>query len=206
MYIKLHIKVPALIERLYVWYLLRYRKKHYGCAFRRIKLFTDKDVDVKHRYAIVDPDDYRKLSQYNWQLYESESKNYYAVRLEGMKIVRMHRVVINAPAGKIVDHRDGEGLNNTKQNLRLATASQNRCNSRPKKNNSSKFKGVGFDKCKGKWRAFIAYNRKYKHLGYFNNEEDAAKAYDEAAKIYHGEFARLNFTTEDTENTKKYKL
>ncbi len=182
----LHIPVPDSIVRLGVAIVLRHRKKHYGCAFRRIKL-------TKGRYAIVDPEDYQKLSQDDWQLFETENKKCYAARIEGIKIEYMHRQIMNAPKGSIVDHRDHEGLNNTRDNLRFATRSQNSCNRKRLNYGSSKYRGV----CRGnecnKWRAYISFNGQRKYLGYFENEEDAAKAYDEAAKIYHGEFAVLNF-------------
>jgi hypothetical protein len=196
MYLKFQIKVPAIIESIILYFLLRYRKKHFGFAFRRIKLITDKDVDSKHRFAIVDPEDYQKLAGHNWLLCKNDSKNYYAVRLEGNNLVRMHRVIMNAPKGKIVDHRNHEGLDNTKRNLRFATHSQNVCNSRRTKKGSSKYRGVSWITRYKKWRAYIYYDGKYKCLGYFDNEEDAARAYDEAAKIYHGEFAMLNFPAE----------
>jgi uncharacterized protein (UPF0210 family) len=187
--IYLPIPVPEVIIRICVWFLLRHRKKRYGCAFMRIKL-------TKEKFAIVDPEDYQKLAGYNWQLFESKSENFYAVRNDGKKIVRMHRVIMNAPAGSIIDHRDRDGLNNTKQNLRFATPSQNCCNCRRPKNCSSKYRGVSFHIKIRKWRAEIRYNGIRRHLGYFENEDDAAKAYDQAAKIYHGEFAVLNFPDE----------
>lgn len=95
----------------------------------------------------------------------------------------------------LVDHINTDSLDNRKANLRLATHSQNSCNSRRDKSNTySRFRGVSFSKRKGKWFAAIRVNGKKTWLGYFANEEDAAKAYDEAAQKYHGEFARVNFS------------
>jgi len=192
---KIHFTIPypAFIERLAVAIVLHHRKKHYGFTFRRIKLVKSDLADAKHRYAIVDPEDYQKIVQDDWQLYDNHNSKYYAVRIEDCKIVFMHRQIMGNPVGKVIDHRNREGLDNRKSNLRLATRSQNNCNRGRLKNGSSKYRGVSRSKKRRKWRAGINYNGIYKHLGFFENEEDTARAYDEAAKIYHGEFATLNF-------------
>ena len=195
---------PAFIVRIGVWFLLRYRKKRYGTEFRRIKLSCGRK-GAKKQYTIVDPQDYQKLSQYDWQYYE-ESNGRRAIRLSGRQIFSMHREIMNAPAGFVIDHRDRNGLNNTKKNLRIATISQNNTNrGKTSKPTSSKYKGVCLIKTTGKWRAVIKHNRIYRHLGHFHNEEDAAKAYDKAAKKYHGEFAVLNFEQE-TADMPKYPI
>ena len=186
------IPYPTFIESLIVYFLLRYRKKHYGYPFRLIKLIQS-DKYAKPIYAKVDAGDYHKLSRFNWNLEESKSNGCYAVRHEHGKYISMHRVIMNAPKGSIVDHKDHDGLNNTKANLRFATHSQNVCNTiRIKKNATSKYRGVRKAR-ENKFQAYIQFQGKFIHLGTFENEEDAARAYDEAAKKYYGEFAVLNF-------------
>ena len=192
MYFSLKIKVPAIIESVIVYFLLRHRKKHKGYAFRRIKLINGK-VKQKIQYAVVDPEDYQKLSQYDWQFFEKNTRCYAAVFCDG-GILYMHRFIMNASKGQIIDHRNNEGLDNRKANLRFATISQNNYNKKPvTKNNTSRFRGVQKKKGRNKYHASIGCNGKHIYLGTFYNEEDAARAYDEAAKKYYGEFAILNF-------------
>jgi hypothetical protein len=103
-------------------------------------------------------------------------------------------MIMNPPKDKIVDHRNGESLDNRKENLRIAEHWQNCCNKRiNRKDKTSKYKGVGFNKRLKKWQANIHCKGKRIYLGLFENEVDAAKAYDTAAQVYHGEFAVLNF-------------
>jgi len=106
----------------------------------------------------------------------------------------MHRVIIDVPDNLFVDHINHNGLDNRKANLRPATPADNARYARyPKINTSSKYRGVWYNKQIKKWRAAILVNCKRKHLGYFKNEIDAAKAYDKAAKLYYKDFAILNF-------------
>lgn len=190
---ELKIYVPKFIETIFVYFLLRCRKIIYGCEFRKIKLFGCKSADWP-KFTKVDAQDYPKLAQFDWQLYNSH-KSFYAARIENGRIVYMHREIMNNPAGLFVDHKNREGLDNRKSNLRLATCRQNNCNS-IKKRGSSKYRGVSYCKRRRKWRATINFNGKHIWLGHFDSEEEAARAYDRAAKIYHGEFAALNFPEE----------
>ncbi|OHB78622.1 MAG: hypothetical protein A2Z25_16745 [Planctomycetes bacterium RBG_16_55_9] len=104
----------------------------------------------------------------------------------------MHRQLIQPGKGYVIDHINGCGLDNRRANLRLATVAQNAWNAR-KRNPRSGYKGVWLAKDKGLWRAAIVHHGKREHLGYFNDKRDAARAYDQAAKKYHGRFAALNF-------------
>lgn len=95
------------------------------------------------------------------------------------------------------DHRNGDGLDNRRANLREATQTQNMCNRQRRSGSSSGFKGVTWWKRDGKWKAQIGLAGKNHHLGYFSTAEEAARAYDDAARELHGEYATLNFPAPD---------
>jgi hypothetical protein len=105
---------------------------------------------------------------------------------------RLHRVIMLAPDGVWVDHIDGDGLNCRRSNLRLVTAWQNAINRRPQAGSASGFKGASIDKG-GRWRAGIQVRGKRLGLGCFASPEEAARAYDAAAREHYGEFAWVNF-------------
>ena len=111
------------------------------------------------------------------------------------KTVKLHRVILarmldrDLMAGEQVDHIDGNGLNNTRPNLRLATNAQNGANRRKSSNNTSGLKGVHWNKYAGKWRARIKVGGTIIHLGYFTDKDEAHAAYNAAAKKHFGEFA-----------------
>ncbi len=144
------------------------------------------------RFAIVDAADYDKLSKYKWWTL-CHHNTAYAVTLHKGKYLYMHRLVMDAPTGLVVDHIDHNGLNNTRKNLRLCTAKQNLYNRRPQKGGTSKYKGVSWKAQNRKFCVKIAYEGKQYHLGCFTDEKEAARAYDKKANELFGEFAYLNF-------------
>lgn len=150
------------------------------------------------KVALVDDADYEWLNQWKWSYLQSrrEGKGY-AIRSEAVgsgkdRMIYMHRAIMSPREGQRVDHRDGNGTNNRRRNLRLATQSQNLGNTDKRKTNKSGYKGVSWDRQMGKWVAHITKQYRCIHLGYFANKEEAARAYNVAARKYHGEFARLN--------------
>ncbi len=190
---RIEIKVPTRLDRICTWLILTYYRLRFGhsACFIHIKKF---------RFAIVDPYDYDYLRRYKWRLNRSNRTFYTFCTVSRGPILRpqvlfMHHLILPPPVGYLVDHRNHNGLDNRRSNLRLATHSQNSCNTRRDKSKTySRYRGVSFSKRKQKWFAAIRHNGKKIWLGYFKTEIEAARAYDEAARIYHKEFARLNFS------------
>lgn len=173
-------------------------------AVKLIPLSQGQYRGIKNRepkFVIVDEENYDFLIQWKWYC----SNTGYATRdvvvnRKNPRIVKkigMHRVLVNAIDGEMVDHINMIRLDNRKSNLRKCSYAENAWNRKkpkPRTSESSKYKGVSFEK-KGsyeRYKAEIRVNQKRISLGSFTNERDAALAYNEAAKKYHGEFARLN--------------
>lgn len=146
--------------------------------------------------VLVSEEDYDLVSQHRWHA-SKVGNTLYAKRSIGSqskgtrKIILMHRIIL--PSIPLIDHIDGNGLNNVRDNLRRASRSENARNRLPNQlYKSSKFKGVHWDKWANGWRAMIEVNRTRINLGRYKSEIEAAQAYDQGALKYFGTFARTN--------------
>jgi AP2 domain len=155
------------------------------------------------RVALVSESDFSTVCAYRWHVQhnlkpDGTPSNWYAIttarRGSGRVCLYMHQVLTGFG---ITDHINHDGLDNRRENLREATASQNVQNRRPQEGTSSRFKGVYFDPRRRNWRARIRIQKTKVSLGCFALEADAARAYDRAAAIAFGEFACTNFPVSD---------
>ncbi len=145
--------------------------------------------------ALVDDEDFDGLSRWKWCIAKTQSTIYAKRRRKNSKkcyTILMHRDIMLPDAGMVIDHIDGNGLNNQRYNLRICSQSQNMRNINSR-SGASKYKGVCRWGDSGRWKAEIRKNKHSLHLGVFNDELIAAQHYDEAAKILFREFALLNF-------------
>jgi hypothetical protein len=189
--ISLTLYMPAPLKRLVMSLALAYYRLCYGYSVWLIPV-------GQGRYAIVDADDYERLAKYKWQVQSNGHTLYayrYSSRSGGKKSQRvwMHNEIIAIPEGLVCDHINRKGLDNRKANVRSATSSQNCCNRHRRVKTTSRYRGVSQDTRSNKWIAQIRANGRNIHLGVFDDEVEAAKTYDTAARKYHGEFAVLNF-------------
>lgn len=141
--------------------------------------------------AVIDAADVPFVDGRNWCAIPNR-KTVYAVRAEvgrRGRHIHMHRTLLGFPSGFLIDHINGNGLDNRRSNLRLATPAQNQFNRGKTKNNSSGFKGVS--RSGDKWRAQIRVGGRLKHLGIFKTKIEAAAAYERASAQFHGEFGRV---------------
>jgi hypothetical protein len=143
-------------------------------------------------YVIVDDEDFEELSRFKWSVHVCKKKHttrLYARRVTAdNKTIHMHRVVAGAPDDRIVDHRDSNGLNNCRANLRVCTNAKNMLNAKSHADATSRFKGVCWDASREKWTARFRGD----FLGRFEKEEMAAVAYDAAAERYDAEYSLTN--------------
>lgn len=178
---------------------------------RRIKL-------TRGWTALVDNQDYERLSKHTWHVTILARKGVPAVGAARRSIeagrypdgrrrqrfVIMARVILNAPPDREVDHINrgrGRVIDNRRQNLRLATSQQNKHNQRVRRGGSSIYKGVDYHRKSRKWRAQITLNGKVTYIGIYPLETDAAYAYDAQARLHFGEFCHTNFPQQQQEVT-----
>lgn len=157
------------------------------------------EIRLENRGALttqVDNEDYTKLAQFKWYWRAGHGLNpgYVFRRVGGRKerrvYINMHREILQAPPDMLVDHIDGNGLNNQRSNLRLATPSQNLQNQRPRFGTKSGYKGVY--KVKAGWQAALQKDGKNYTFGTYETPREAANAYNAGALKHFGEFAHLN--------------
>ena len=152
---------------------------------------------TKGYHAMVDDEDFEWLSQWRWHARVAKHTVYAAGISNGKHGKRvglkMHRVIMGITDRNIqIDHKDRNGLNNTRENIRLSTARENGINRGSRKNSSSRFKGVSWDKGAARWLSAISINGKTRRIGLFEDEEEAARQFNNMARDHHGEFAVYN--------------
>lgn len=150
---------------------------------------------TQNKIALVSDGDYPLLMQWKWT-YLDNGRSGYAVRWEKRRTIYMHRQIMQAAAGQVIDHEDGNGLNNQRENLRVCNTSLNQVN-RATQQRAIPYRGVHRSKQTDRpWKAQIKAQRRVYHLGAFATQEEAARIYDRAALHFFGSFARLNFPGE----------
>lgn len=209
---RLKISIPESLDQIIVAPLMLLRRLWFSYPFRRISIVNSK------QYAIVDPADFYNLSEYPWWLAKRRDSFFRVIRLsnEGnsYRIIAMHRQIMQTElnanrsmlnASLVIDHINHNNLDNRRANLRVVTIAQNNRNRRSS-GGVSKYKGVTYHRENKLFIARITINRKRLFLGCFHNDIEAARAYDAAAKKYHGQYACLNFPTEEKQRGLKFIL
>lgn len=151
---------------------------------------------TKGLFAIIDEDCAEIVANKKWYAMKTNTGFYAATNAPMVsgkrgKTLLMHRLILGDESAPRCDHRNGDTLDNRRENLRPATISQNAANSK-RRFGTSKYRGVNWDKQRNLWAVFITIGTKRKNLGRYASEDDAGSAYNNAAKVAFGEFARLN--------------
>lgn len=151
------------------------------------------EIPLNHgEVAIIDDEDGECCSRFKWRVTRLRNGLTQYVTCFGKPVILMHRLLMNAQKGQLVDHKNGCGLDNRRENLRICSKSQNAQNSLLPRNNSTGIKGVRWFPRTGKWHAYIMLNQKQLHLGYFFDKELAQKARASAERKLFGDFSPLN--------------
>lgn len=174
---------------------------HWGwqCPSIRKELLRDDTCKIQlangRGVAIVDRADFDVVSRFSWYLH---SQGYAATKIGGVTAYMHHFILRKIPTGHVVDHANGDKLDNQRTNLRTASKRQNNHNSKKRTGTISQYRGITRHPHRdgSKWTAYVSKDGKRIYLGSFENEIDAARAYDTAALDAHGEFAKLNFPNE----------
>lgn len=152
------------------------------------------------KFATIDLTDYEIASPHKWYAHKCGRRWYAESRING-RMVKLHRFITDCPDGLEVNHINGDGLDNSRENLQVCTPQQQTfAYQRKRKSATSKYRGVSWYSSSKCWRAKIEQHNESFHLGYFDNEEAAARAYDAKAVELFGKHASLNFSK--TKNTK----
>lgn len=151
---------------------------------------------TRNKFALVDDQDFNWLNEFNWYAHKGKSPGLWYVSRGVNKpkrtTISMHRLILDVPQGVDIDHIDRNGLNNQRNNLRVATKIQNAGNQRKIVGASSRYKGVTWHKRDNRWQAQLQTKKRMLFLGTFTIEQEAALAYDEAAMKYFGAYAYTN--------------
>ena len=154
-------------------------------------------IKIKGYDVEIDAEDAERVQAHSWWVSsspETDGRVLCFTTTINKKKVKLHRFIMGAPPGQVVDHWDGNRLNNKKSNLRACSISQNSKNVKMSTHNKSGYRGVSWSKEVKKWRATISLECKQLHLGYFDSAEEASAAYEEAADLYYGDNRRLEET------------
>ncbi len=148
-------------------------------------------VRVGRHFAIIDASNFEIISSFKWYCAAGYAISYEKTGSPRKKI-SMHRMVLNCGPGQLCDHINGNRLDNRLENIRLCSPAENARNRKIQSNNKSGFKGIYWESAEKVFRAEICHGNKKYRLGRFKRRVDAARAYNEAAKRFHGEFAKVN--------------